>query len=511
MQRRVEETDRHGAAVHRREDAREVLALKRKQVRQSGFALGGGARHDHAPHGADALSRPEEHVLRAHEPDALGAVLARHRGVLGGVRVRQHLQAPLRVHPGHERPEVAGDGGGRELGGAANHLAGGAVEGHPVPLVQLDAAERQPTVLLVHHQLRAPGDARLAPAARHHSRVRGHAAARRQDALGGVHAADVLGRSLHAHQHALLALRLELLGGGGVEDHLAHRRARRGGQADTDDVRGVRRLVPELRVQKLVDVRVLDHPDGGARVDQPLAHEVDGDLHRAGAGAFPRARLEHVQLALLHGELDVLHVLVVLLQQLRVAHQVFVRLRQRLAHARDVLRGADARHDVLALRVHQVLAVQRVLARARVARETDARAGRFAHVPENHGLNVHRGAFQADDAVDGHVLLRAVAVPAVKHRVRRQSHLLRRFLRETHAGVVVHGLVPLHELAQIFLAELVVGRHAHLAFQRVDLLLEQAVVDAHHHVAVHVQEPAVRVEGELLAGFAREALHHLVV
>jgi hypothetical protein len=39
-----------------------------------------------------------------------------------------------------------------------------------------------------------------------------------------------------------------------------------------------------------------------------------GDLHRRRAGALAVARLQHEQLAALDGELDVLHVLVVLLE-----------------------------------------------------------------------------------------------------------------------------------------------------------------------------------------------------
>ena len=50
------------------------------------------------------------------------------------------------------------------------------------------------------------GNAWLAHAARDHSGVRRHAAARRQDALGGVHAVDVFRRSLDAHQDDLLAV-----------------------------------------------------------------------------------------------------------------------------------------------------------------------------------------------------------------------------------------------------------------------------------------------------------------
>src|ERR687889_516898 len=43
---------------------------------------------------------------------------------------------------------------------------------------------------------------------------------------------------------------------------------------------------------------------------------VDGDLERGFGGALPVARLQHVELVLLHRELDVLHVAVVPLQRL---------------------------------------------------------------------------------------------------------------------------------------------------------------------------------------------------
>ena len=56
---------------------------------------------------------------------------------------------------------------------------------------------------VVDAQRAGAGDAGLAHAARHHGRVRGHAAARGENALGRVHAVDVLGRGLDPHQDDL--------------------------------------------------------------------------------------------------------------------------------------------------------------------------------------------------------------------------------------------------------------------------------------------------------------------
>mmetsp|Transcript_3411 Transcript_3411/g.14978 ORF Transcript_3411/g.14978 Transcript_3411/m.14978 type:complete len:421 (-) Transcript_3411:98-1360(-) len=264
-------------------------------------------------------------------------------------------------------------------------------------------------------------------------------------------------------------------------------------------------------MEELVHVRGLHDLHRAPPVDHAVLHEVHRDLHGARAGALAAPRLKHVQLTLLHGELDVLHVLVVLLQQLGVSHEIFVRLGQGGFHGEDILGRSDSRDDVLALGVDQVLSVEEVLARGGVAREANPGARGFAHVAEHHGLDVHRGALQASDLVDRHVLLRAVAVPAVKHRVRREAHLLEGLLREHLPFGFVNLLVPLNELPQVLRGELVVLRDAHFLLQRVDLVLEQVVLDAHDHVSVHVQESAVGIKRKLLAGFGGESLGDVVV
>ena len=84
-------------------------------------------------------------------------------------------------------------------------------------------------------------------------------------------------------------------------------------------------------------------------------------VQRGGGGALAHAGLEHPQLALLDGELDVAHVAVVVLEDARRR-----RSSSRPASSRPstCLRSAmglgvaDAGDDVLALGVHQVVAVE---------------------------------------------------------------------------------------------------------------------------------------------------------
>jgi hypothetical protein len=80
-------------AVHGGEDALKVGALERQQAAEGLAASLRCLRHNHLAHSLEPLVRREEHVLGAHESDALRAVAASLGGVLGGVRIREHLRA----------------------------------------------------------------------------------------------------------------------------------------------------------------------------------------------------------------------------------------------------------------------------------------------------------------------------------------------------------------------------------------------------------------------------------
>ncbi len=98
------------------------------------------------------------------------------------------------------------------------------------------------------------------------------------------------------------------------------------------------------------------------------------------AGALAVARLQHVQLALLDRELDVLDVLEVPLEDRADLQELGVGLGHLVLQLEDGLGGAHAGDDVLALRVDEELAVELVRAVGRVARERDAGAGRVSPV-----------------------------------------------------------------------------------------------------------------------------------
>ena len=358
----------------------------------------------------------------------------------------------------------------------------------------------------------AAGDAALTHAARHHGGVRGRAAARRQDALGDLHAGEVLGAGLDAHEHDVLAALGPLGGLFGGEDYAPDRRARGGAEAGRDHApRGAR---VEGGVEQLVEPLRLLPRDRLGLVDQALVDEVDGDLDHRLAGALAGARLQHPEPPLLHRELDVLHVPEVALEALaglgqfplRLGHQLLEGVAGAGRGGQQRLRGADAGDDVLALRVDQVLAAEASLAGGGVAREDDAGRAVRAEVAEDHRLHVDgrppvRGV-AVELAVDGG----ARVLPGVEDRPDRTPELLPGVVGEGEASVRGdHRLELGDQLAQRSGVQLRVQLDAAcvlLAFEpRLEGVFVRVGLGAHaeHHVAVHLHEATVGVVGEARA------------
>ena len=190
VQRRVQQADRYRHALHDLEQADEILALHRQDLRQCRAAALLVVRQDHFAHGADAIF-VEEHVFGAAKADAFGAELHGDGRIGRCIGVGAHLEAAHAIGPAHQRVEFTRQFRLAHRHLAVKHLPRGTVDGDYVALAQHLAAGGQRTRRVIHaHRARA-GDARLAHAARDHRRMRGHAAARRQNAFGCVHAVNV--------------------------------------------------------------------------------------------------------------------------------------------------------------------------------------------------------------------------------------------------------------------------------------------------------------------------------
>ena len=271
-------------------------------------------------------------------------------------------------------------------------------------------------------------------------------------------------------------------------------------------------------MEELVELRGVEPQQRFLFRDQLLAHHVDRDLHRGGGGAFAVAGLQHVEAAGFHRELDVLHVLVVMLELGGDVAQLLVDFRHRVlerlvagaerggAFARDRRRSADARDHVFALRVDQVFAVEDRLPVRRVAREGNAGRRCLAEIAEHHGLHVDGSAPVFRNVVELAVDDGAVAHPAVEDGRDGAPELLARIFRERTAEFLLHRRLVAHD--HLFP---VVGRQVGVEIEAFALLvvvqdmLELVMAEAEDDVRIHLDEAAIAVIGEAVSGEARKA------
>ena len=382
-------------------------------------------------------------MLRPAEADALGAELPCLRGVLGRVRVRAHPQAADLVRPAEQRLEVLVDLRRDERHLADDHLAGAAVDREDVALCQLVLAEADAPRVKVDRERLAARHARLAHPAGDNRRVRGHAAVSGEHSARLDDAVDVVGRRLGANEDDRLPASSLLLGAIGVEHDLAGRGARRGVQPLGGDLELGARV--DHRVEQLVELGRVDPRDRLLLRQQALRDHVDRDAKRGSGRALPGAGLEQVEAALLDGELDVLHLAVVLLERRHRRTELVERGGKQRLHGGDRLGRADARDDVLPLRVDEELAPEARLAGRRVAREGDAGAGVVPLVPEHHLHDVHRRAEVVRDPVGAPVHLRARRLPRIEDGADGPFELVASVLGEVGVELLEAG----HELPQI--------------------------------------------------------------
>ena len=222
--------------------------------------------------------------------------------------------------------------------------------------------------------------------------------------------------------------------------------------------------------------------------------------------------MQHPQFFALNGEFKILHITEALLKRLanfdklrEGRRHVFI-----IRHLSHWKRRTNARHNVLALRVDQVFAVEHVLARGRIARERNAGAGIIASIAKHHGLHIHRGAPLRWNFIFGAVHHGAVVHPTAKNRGDGANQLLHWIVGKFLAGAIKNErLEALHQFMQVRLGELCVLLHAKLALERGHDILKWivlifiALLHAHDHVAVHLNEAAIAIpcEAAIVGGF----------
>src|ERR1700688_4867514 len=338
MQRRIDQADRYGEAVHSFEDADEIAPLKREQFVQGRHTRFFRVGENHFLDGALAfvaafwlLEVGKEHVLRTAQADTLRAKLTSLASILRRVRIRAYSEAPRLIRPLHQRVVRFW-----KLWHNQGHFAGindavAAIEREPVPFLYDLAIRGHHARLVVNVQCLRANNAALAPSACHDRGVARLAAGRGKNALRHSHPAYIFWACLPAHQNYLVSFRRPVFRLVRGENYFADRRAWHRIDALRQNPRLQRapvNLGVNDRIEETLDVLRLDALDRFFLGDQLLVCHVHRDAKRRCRRALARARLQHIERPLFDGELHVLHIAIMLLK----FYSNFLELRVHLGH-----------------------------------------------------------------------------------------------------------------------------------------------------------------------------------
>ena len=270
-------------------------------------------------------------------------------------------------------------------------------------------------------------------------------------------------------------------------------------------------------MQELVELVGADAEHHLFIADEALVGHVKRHVQCSHTSTLANTALQHIQLTVLDGELNVQHILVVLLQDFSNLTQLSIDTRHQLLQRRHIsvlvvlglliqrTGGANTGHDILALSVDQPLAIELVLASGRVAGEGHTGGAIVAHVAEDHGLHVDGGTPIVGNTLNGTIADSLLTVPRFEHSLDSTFHLGLGIVGEFGAQHLFHlHLEIFRQLFQIFGGQIGVAliAMAGLVFVKhvVQLLADAFAVgrvDAltlfHHHVGIHHNQSAVGI------------------
>ena len=265
-------------------------------------------------------------MLGAHEAEALGAVSAGAHGVGRVVGVGPHAKGADFVRPREQLRQVrVVDVGDDRWERPEVDVAEGAVYGDDVAFLDALLADGHLTLVEVYDQCSHADDRWLAELPRDEGGVASAPARAREDAAGSEHAVDVVRLRLGADHDDVAPFLRPALRGVCIERDDADGRARRDVEPGGQLASRLARASFELRVQEVVHLLGLDAPDGLFLAEHAFLDHVDGDADFGLRGALAVARLQHPELAVLDGELHVLHVAVVAFEPLSDGLELRVR------------------------------------------------------------------------------------------------------------------------------------------------------------------------------------------
>ena len=541
VERWIEQADVNRTTVHSLEDTLEVGLLIRQQLGKCLLATLNSLRKNHLAH-SDNLLVLEEHVLCTCKTDTLGTKVTSHLCIVGCISVGANLQLGIFVAEVHQFLEVAAELSCLCGNFACIYLSGSTIQRDVIAFLIYNTVDLNCLSLVVNIDATGTRYAALTHTTSHNGSVRGHTSTGCQDTLGRSHTGEVLGRSLDTYHDHLVTISMPCLCIVSVEHNLTASSTRRSRQTLSDDLSLLQGELVEYWVEKFVELLRLTTQDSSLLVDHSLVEKVDGNLHHSSTRTLSVTSLEEPQFALLYGEFHILHVMVVLFEFVLKIVKLCIYFGHSLFHRRilgcalffadscalcpalrsnlcNLLWCTNTSHNVLTLCINKVLTVEQVLAITGITAEAYTSSRGVAHITEYHchdadgctplvGNTLHL-------AVDDGTLVH----PAAEHSADSTPKLLDWVVGEIlTCALLDSSLEQCDKLLELIHRQILVKLHATLCLHLLDNLLERVDVflvhrlHLEHHVAVHLNETAIRVINEVgVVGLSHKSLCHFVV
>jgi len=523
MQRRIQQTNHHRQAIHRFEGGFDILFDKRKQFIESFLPLFQRTGHNHLSQEEQRLFTvlAVEHMFRAEQTNTFGSKLTGPKSIFRRIGIGTDTQFPHFIaqrQKTHQNLVLFADIHHRQF--SKIHESLGSVEGNPVSFLNDSPVHKNLLFGGLNLQGSAADNAAFAPAAGHQSRMAGHPAAGCQNGLSCTHAFHIFRTGLFADQNHGFALRGPGHSIRRGKDNLSRRRARPGRKTLGQHFLLLFHLRIDNRMKQFIQLSRCHPHHRFFRCNQFLLDHIDRHPHGRRPVPLANTALEDKQPAPLNGELDVLHIPIVLLQQVFNVNQFLIQFGHRLLERYQMFivfrlrvgvdggRCANTCHHIFPLSIDQIFTVKLVFTIARIAGKGHTGSGVFSHITEDHGLDVDRCTPVVRNTLNPPIADRPLAVPGGKHRTNRTPQLGIGFIRKFLAKYLLHFLFELPaKLFQVLYGQIRIRLTAasllHLVHNLFQLTANPLIVFRlnpgglfHHHIGVHHNQPAIGVINE---------------
>ena len=216
-----------------------------------------------------------------------------------------------------------------------------------------------------------------------------------------MHTADVFRTRFLTHKDRFFFFCSKFFRFSGGKTNLTGCSAGNGGNSADKGCRfQIRLLIVDRRIEDAFNIACLDAHNRFFFCDKSFLHHIDRHFESGDGRTLTGTALKHIKRTLFYRELHILHIFIVLFQKRADFTELIIGFFIFFFKFGKFDRRTDARNDIFALRIKEIITVKHIFAAIGIPRKTHAGTGCVAFVAEYHLHNVYCSAFDTDKVFD---------------------------------------------------------------------------------------------------------------